>query len=133
MRWLDRTLLVSCYDMCLCLTQKSFDKVMRSLGEAPSAYLREGSDATVHFVNAKEKQTAVVCLGSLKKKTGAQVQALVVHEALHIWQEFKRAMGEETVGDETEAYCVQALVQTLLTEYERQVSQPARKSKQRRK
>ena len=133
MRWLDRTLLASPFPWCLCTTQKQFNRAMKKLGTTPEGYLLDGASATTHFVGSKRHGRAIiVSLGPTGGRTKAQVYSILVHEAVHVWQEILEGAREDKASSELEAYCVQALTQALFTEYERQVSQPARKGKHRR-
>jgi hypothetical protein len=50
------------------------------------------------------------------------VAGLLVHEAVHIWQEHCERIGEDSPGRETEAYSIQWISQQLFWEYVRQVS-----------
>jgi hypothetical protein len=46
-----------------------------------------------------------------------KVLALLVHEAVHIWQETKRHYTETNPGDEIEAYCIQGITESLFEAY----------------
>lgn len=137
MRWLDRTLVVSPYYWCLCTTEEQFHKAMRALKipvrDWPS-FVNGPADATIHFMEESDGagRAAVICVRD-EGRDKLQTQALLVHEATHLWQEIRLHIGEKEPSAEFEAYSIQALSQRLLEEYEEQVSQPARKSKQRRK
>ena len=47
--------------------------------------------------------------------------ALICHEAVHVWQEIRDAMGEESPSVEFEAYSIQKVFFDLLTMYQEQI------------
>ena len=127
-QWLDRCLLESPYFYTLCTTKKHFRKVLRHLrikkSSRPSFLSTEHANATVHFFQScgPDKHAAVVCIGGLKGRNRLDVLALLVHEAVHIWQEIRAVYGESCAGREEEAYSVQRIAQSLFYEYERQTA-----------
>ena len=127
-KWLDRNLLELNGYYTLCTTEKQYRSVLKHLrvkgGSAPTFLSTPQANATVHHFNCEGKYCAVVCLGNTKERTNAQVLALLVHEAVHIWQEFKENIGEREPGRETEAYAIQSISQSLITEYFRQKDMP---------
>lgn len=122
-KWLDRTLLEFDY-YTLCTTKKQYRQVLKHLkvrpADAPAFLYTERSNASVHHFVQDGKRAHVVCLGPTEGKDDDQVIALLVHEAVHLWQEFKAAIGEAAPGAETEAYAIQSISQSLITEYRRQ-------------
>jgi hypothetical protein len=46
-----------------------------------------------------------------------QVYALLVHEAVHIWQDVKHRIGEDNPSSEFEAYAIQNISQELMLAY----------------
>jgi hypothetical protein len=120
-KWLDRRIAGAGPYLCLCLSQEEFRKVTRHLNAPVIDWLNKGADATTHFFANDGHLTAVVCLGSVAGKDSTQIVSLLVHEAVHVWQEYARSIGERTPGDEQEAYAVQAVSQELMTEYARRI------------
>lgn len=121
-KWLDRGLLTGpCF--ALCLTEKQWHYVCRR-SKFPTPYpahVGAGKDACTHLFESKSGNgVAVVCLASMKGKSLEQVYALLVHEAMHIWQRYLRDIGETAPGDELEAYSVQRITYELFAEYRRQ-------------
>lgn len=115
--WLSRTLVVSPYHICLCRTEKEFQRVLKGLKVPPKdrpEWISPRADATVHFLRNREHEIAVVCLGPMKGRTKAEINALLVHEAVHIWQACRESMGEGAPGSEFEAYSIQAISQALM-------------------
>lgn len=127
-KWLDRSLFISSQYYTICTNEKQFKQVLRHMKipkeNRPPFLKNRFADASTHFfVNEDGKsKTAVVCLGDTKGRDPNQVRALIVHEAMHIWQEVKADYGEHNPGNEVEAYSVQMLTQQLFYEYDRQTS-----------
>ena len=61
---------------------------------------------------------SVVCIAPHVDKTDLLTQlSCLVHEGVHIWQNAKRYIGEETTGIEHEAYSIQKIVVNLTRDY----------------
>ncbi len=128
--WLDRNLFVCPYRFTLCITPKAYNKICRYLKVAkedrPGFLTTEHSDASAHFfdlVGGKEK-AVVVCIAVGDGRSVAQVHSLLVHEAVHIWQNAREIYGEHNPSSELEAYAIQSLSQRLMEEYDRQTVAP---------
>lgn len=117
MQWLKRDYgyLALCFG--LCLTEKAFHKETQRLGLGTTqSFLKNSTaNATVHFFVNKStnKHCAIVCMSAVEKFSDIQCYALLVHEAVHIWQEHCRLIGEDSPGDEYESYVVQHISQEL--------------------
>lgn len=62
--------------------------------------------------------TALVCIHpDLHKKTAIEIAAVLVHEAVHIWQRVCLCLNETTPSDEFEAYSIQWISQNLMFQY----------------
>ena len=86
------------------------------------SWISPTSDACVcTFEKCKElKQTVcIVCLGDTTGHNGTTIAALLVHEAMHVWQDMREAMGEHKPAVEQEAYAIQNISQSLFEEYVR--------------
>ena len=124
MTWLSRELITSPYYIGLCTDEKAFNAELKRLRipkkERPEFLINKHSNATVHFFeNADGKHCAVVCIHKKqsKKITRAQIDSLLVHEAVHIWQRVKENIGERFPSLEFEAYSIQSIAQSLIEEY----------------
>lgn len=122
MKWCDRALVVSPYYYGLCRSEKEFRrelKRMRLPREHWPSFLKTASaDATSHFFEHGDgRLIAIVCLGSVKGLSREQVYGLLVHEAMHIWQQVRGHLGEGSPSSEFEAYAVQGISQMLMQAY----------------
>jgi hypothetical protein len=116
--WLSNTLLTGPY-LTLCLNPRDYAAAVAHLkvkGAPP--FLLSGADATVHFFEREGKLSAVVCI-EVGKHSLSQIHAMLVHEAVHIWQEYLRGIRETAPGDEIEAYSIQSISQELFLEFKR--------------
>jgi hypothetical protein len=120
-KWLDNSLIVGWVQYVLCLSQADYVKELKRLNvESPTSFLIEGKPATTHFFHLKDdKHTscAIVCLGDMAGRTPIDIAALLVHEAVHIWQQEVDMMGEEAPGWEIEAYAIQRISTNLMRAY----------------
>jgi len=119
----DRTLTECAYHYALCLTPEEFYAELKRIGLSephwPEFLVRDGHATTHHFTHDGQRIALVTLNTELAKtKTGAQIAALLVHEAVHIWQRHAVAIGAfNDHGDEEEAYAIQNIAQCLMTAY----------------
>lgn len=83
------------------------------VGEDVPFLLNDRADATCHHFTKDGKLTAIICMPKTDHSM-EQICALVVHEAVHVKQEFFELIGEHVIGRETEAYFVQYVTQGCL-------------------
>ena len=118
MVWLDRTLITGDY-LCLCTTEEEFVKELkRTKVPVPwSKWVDEDALATTHFlITAKGSRATFVCIND-KETEGIPVATLLVHEAVHVVQEYFRYMGEESPSIEFQAYAIQKVSALLMYAY----------------
>lgn len=134
-RYLDRNLMTSKVYYTLLFSQKEFAAECRRLKLPPGddgLFLPDGHrGAEVTWIKYEGRICGLVkidpaqCAGMLP----CQVYALLVHEAVHIWQRHAREIGSDNAGEE-EAYAIQRIVQSLIHEYDRKTALlPKRKRK----
>lgn len=125
-RWLDRRIAAPGPYMTLCLSEAEFRAALAKLTPpCVPAWMNAGADATTHFFDNQDKKTcAIVCLGKTDGRNAIEVAGLLVHEAVHVWQQHCEDIGERKPGDEQEAYGIQSIAQELLAEYARRVAAP---------
>lgn len=113
----DRKLVTSPIQWCVCLSPEAFNKAQRQLN-VPKAHrgewITQGFNATVHHIVDEGREYSVVCYRPDSTKSRAQQFAMLVHEAVHIWQRIRESMGETTPSCEFEAYSIQSISQDLM-------------------
>jgi len=131
--WCDRTLLTSSCHFALCTTDKAFQRELRRLKvDQDVTFMKNAhSAATTHIfeceVAGRKKHCAIVCMPvPPSDRTGIQIAALLVHEAMHIWRCVRHDLGEHDPSSELEAYAMQNISQELMQAYADQVK-PKRK------
>jgi hypothetical protein len=118
--WLDRELITSPIYYCLITTEALWKKELKRLGISNDHEpILNGADATTHFLEKDGREIAIVTMFN-RKMDLLQAHALLAHEAVHIWQEIKKNIGEDFPSAEFEAYSIQRLSQNLFYEYKRQ-------------
>lgn len=124
-KWLDRRIAHPGPYLALVLDQAEFDSVLRSLkvpGDFPYVSTPQADATTHHLTTGNGGWTVVVGLRDTATRTPIEVAGLLVHEAVHVWQEYCARLGEHTPGREQEAYAVQAIAQELMAEYARRIN-----------
>ena len=82
-------------------------------------WINNGADATTHsFSNDQGEITCVVCLRA-GNHNAVEINGLLVHESVHVWQEYAKSIGETYPATEQMAYGIQCVSQELMAEYER--------------
>ena len=120
LQWLPRDMVLGPY-FCLCTSQQQFDRVMRKFKVPSRDYLNPGADATCHHMNNDLNElVCVVCIRPVPLGP-VSVCALLVHEAVHVFQEWCLTRGEHAPSREFEAYSIQSISQHLMTAYREQV------------
>ena len=81
--------------------------------KAPFVFLDSNADARVSFID----DYAIVQIKDESQWSLNQIHGLLLHEAVHIWQELKLKMDEEKPSTEFEAYSIQTIAQDLFEMY----------------
>ena len=128
--WCSTELILSPVKYSLCTTEKLFHKELRRLGcprnTWPKFTSNDWSGAAAHsFVSDSGKISVIVCIRPRSEHTGIQIASLLVHEAVHIWQEIRAVIGEKEPSSEFEAYSIQMISQNLMEQYANQCQQEA--------
>lgn len=102
----------------LVVNEKQLHKVSK---DKSLDFLSLGKCAQTRFKERKGKTMAIVELRTADRPRHA-TYALLTHEAVHIWQAAKEAMGEDAPSCEFEAYSIQRIAQDLFYEYDRLIA-----------
>lgn len=118
-KWLDRNISALGPYLCLCLSEDEYKQAFKDINEIPIGpwLSTPQSNATSHFLTASSGLCAVVCLGDCSKRNPIEIATLLVHEAVHVWQEWCDYYGENNPGNEQEAYAIQNIAQELMNAY----------------
>lgn len=119
-RWLPRYVSAPGPFLCLCLSRDEWVGVMRHLKVVglPERWCLPGGGST-QVMEGPGGLVAVVCVDLKDGVCGVEIAALLVHEAVHVWQAYCEHIGEKNPGSEQEAYGIQIISQHLMAEYAR--------------
>ena len=99
-----------------CPSEAAWKREMRRM-RATEAYPRSDGRCTV-FESAEGKVSILVTLSDrLDGKDPMGIVALLVHEAVHVWQHICDHIGETKASKEVEAYAIQRIVSELMRAY----------------
>jgi len=105
------------------LEEKEFNRELKKRKIAkedwPKFISNNHSHATTHFFASPDGDSfsTIVCLDNSIERPIEQIYALLVHEAVHIWQDVKELIGEKEPSSEFEAYSLQQISQNLMFAY----------------
>lgn len=98
-----------------------FREVRRLKIKGADEFLSKDATACCHyFVNDRNGFTYVMVCADPEKmegKDGAEIASVLVHEAVHVYQECLEYLGEKKPGREFEAYSIQTISEQLLRAY----------------
>ena len=107
----------------LCLSEEAFTSELKRLKiperKRPLSAVSEGADATTHVLEGPGGMVFLVCMRRDKRQSKIQRYALLMHEAVHIWQSWARSIGEIDPSLEFEAYAIQGISQRLMEAFDR--------------
>lgn len=119
-KWCQRSLLFAPLYFTIVTDAKRLKSELKRLNYDDEFGITPGKEATTNFLKNKQGDTVAIVLLYDHSRDLTATLALIVHEAVHIWQEIKQIIGEKEPSHEFEAYSVQAISQQLMTEYLRQ-------------
>lgn len=126
MKWLSRRIAAPGPHLMLVLSQEEFDAALRKI-RVPSAgtpwIANEQSDATTHYLRSPQGELAcIIAIAGHEARDPVVVAGIIVHEAVHVWQQYAADIGEKNPGDEQEAYAIQSIAQELMAEFARRMA-----------
>lgn len=122
--WLDRRVALAGPYLTLCTSEEEYLAALKHCKIKPiDDWIKTPwADATVHHAtNDKDERVTLVCIRVNDSRTPIEIAGLLVHEAVHIWQDYADRMGETNPGKEQEAYAIQAIAQELMAAYARRI------------
>lgn len=121
-KWLERNLLQGGY-LAFVTSQAEFDVALKdmNLPDHKEEFIPSGWPACTHtFENVNGSIACIVAfdMGRAAQEDPIDVAALLVHEAVHVWQHNEGKAGKlGCFGDEGEAYAIQNISTRLMTAY----------------
>lgn len=129
MNWLPRDLIVGPYLMLATSEEQfraGFAHCEVPAHKQPDVWIRPGMDAQATYLENPNGE--LVCIVSIRVRDGVdgvQIAALLVHEAVHVWQEYRFRIGELEPSREFEAYAIQSIAQRLMQAYVKEIEPEA--------
>jgi len=121
--WLDRRIASPGPYLALCLDEQKFLEACEQIRCTPPPFIpNQWSDAAAHYFEAAIGLVVIVCMKGWQGRNPIEVAGLLVHEAVHVWQEYADRIGEKQPGREQEAYAIQAISQELMDSFSRQAN-----------
>ena len=124
--WQPRSLMELPFYYCLVITERDYERELKRLKIArkdwPSYTNSVHANATAHFFSRTNStdECCIVTLRNWKRIKKVAVFGILVHEAVHIWQEMRDKIGERFPSPEFEAYAIQRIAQNLMHSFEEQ-------------
>lgn len=120
-KWLDSRLSLAPY-LALCLSKEEYAAALSDLKATDNLNNWCNDDgASTTTLSGPGGVACIVCI-NVKDATPIDIAALLVHEAVHVWQNHCEDIGEKNPGREQEAYAIQAISKELMYEYARRLN-----------
>ena len=122
-RWLERSLMTGPH-LTLCTSEAEYLVACRHLKVTPGElWLTDGFPAKTHALeNEGGNRACIVCIDVGDGHELAAIAALLVHEAVHVFQQHRESIGDHTPSAEGEAYGIQHIAYQLVSEYMRRTA-----------
>lgn len=120
--WLSRNLVVSPAYLALFIREDDFRKELTRLKLPKEKWpppTQVGCGSTT-FIDYKGRPACIVRMPLCPNTTIEQYHALLVHEAVHVWQFIRERIGEDSPSSEFEAYSIQGIAQELMLAFKAQ-------------
>lgn len=123
-KWLNRRVAKQGPFLTLVLSQAELDHALRGMTKEYVAFPATGALCTTLRHQKTDELCAVVSVSKHSQETctSLEMAGLLVHEAVHVWQEYAAHIGETNPGTEQEAYAIQGISQELMMEYARRTT-----------
>lgn len=118
---LNRVLFEIPFNLHFFKSEKEFKNWCKKRGfeDEPPRFVVKGSNGSVHKIETGGVIDVVVTMdeNGLEYNTSNEIMALLVHEAMHVWQYVLEYIGEHKPSYEFEAYMVQKICLKLFDAY----------------
>jgi len=129
--WMDRDLILSPLYIGLCLSEEQFNATLRRLKLDKRKWpdwVTGGFSGSTHFLEKDDgKKVCIVCIDCAPDTEYYATIGLLIHEAIHIWQEICVQINEHEPSSEFEAYSVQMIAQNLIATWDNTRKKDAKK------
>lgn len=118
-KWLNRELVVGPH-LILVTSEKEFKQVLKQLNfKKPIRWIGETATATTTTLECKSKRYCLVSLNliTIAELDPIDIATVLVHEAVHVFQQHCKNIGEDNPSEEFEAYSIQHISQQLMIAY----------------
>lgn len=124
--WISKEVGIPLMSWCLCVSEDAYRVAIKQLEKEnkriPHKWIDSGAEC--QFVYSDGKVTdCIICM--VEKEDPIDNAAFLVHEAVHVWQEFCNSIGEEKPSIEFEAYTIQYIATRLFHAYRQVLLQRA--------
>ena len=119
-KWLDRRIAAPAPYLTLCTSEAQFVQALKDCGikQAPDWIKTPTAHATCHYLTSgKSEAVCIVCIDVAPERDPIEIAGLLVHEAVHVVQDYFRRIGEHEPATEQYAYAVQSVSQELMAAY----------------
>lgn len=102
-----------------CPSRKAWKRQMKRMGLKGEPYPE--TDGRCTTFDRKGKTVVLITLrdGAENERPASEILGVLIHEAVHVWQEVRACIGEHEPSKEFEAYSVQAISQSLIEAFEK--------------
>lgn len=122
--WISKEIGIPLMNWCLCVSEDAYKIAHKQLWKEgkriPYKYPDSGAECQFVFTEGKLTDCVVILI---ERGDSIDNAASLVHEAVHIWQEFCNSIGEEKPSSEFEAYTIQYIATRLFHAYRQVLKQ----------
>lgn len=123
MEWCDNCIAVTPVAYTLVISIEEFKKFCRSFKIKNFEPRIPPGGAVTYFLHSTEGQgVAIVICPPYPGEDRIEIDCLIVHEATHVWQHTRKALGEKKPSSEFEAYSMQFISMALLKMYHKKIA-----------
>lgn len=125
MNVLSPVLVINPIAMYLCTSERDFEAVQKTEGFMDGDGFLTGSLGSTSLYALGDRTVVVVCV-----RPGPDAVSILVHESVHVWQNYVTTIGEKEPSREFEAYSIEGIFSVLhdaYTKTERRLTMAAKK------